>query len=61
MCAERVPDLFQMVDDGLAYVKEVSWPGLCVSGDGEPTYMMADGQAGVPKSLLDDAIVAASG
>jgi ferredoxin len=61
LCAEICPDIFEMHDDGLAYVKEVVWPNLKGPGgnaDG-PVYQMADGQAAVPENLLADTIDAA--
>jgi ferredoxin len=60
LCTEIVPDLFQMHDDGLAYVKEVGWSSIYgPASDEEPLYRMADGQATVPESLGDDTIEAA--
>ena len=61
LCAEICPDIFEMHDDGLAYVKESFWPNrLGPSGDAaEPVLQMADGMAAVPDSLLDDVIESA--
>lgn len=61
LCAEIAPDVFMMHDDGLAYVKEVSWPNLMgPNGSGsEPKYQMAEGLAEVPENLLQDVIEAA--
>lgn len=61
LCAEISPPVFQMNDDGLAYVKEVSWPNLR-GPDGRspiPVYQGASGLAQVPDALLDDVIEAA--
>lgn len=61
LCAEIAPDVFMMHDDGLAYVKEVSWPNLMgPSGSAQaPVYQMAEGMANVPEHLLEDVIEAA--
>lgn len=61
LCAEIAPDVFMMHEDGLAYVKEVSWPNLFgPNGQGtEPKYQMAQGTAAVPENLLEDVIEAA--
>ena len=62
LCAEICPKVFEMHDDGLAYVKEVSWPnrmGPDGAGDGTPKLKMAQGTAGVPDDLLADVIEAA--
>jgi ferredoxin len=50
-----------MHDDGLAYVKETSWPNLFgPDGTGtEPRLRMAEGTADIPDNLLDDVIEAA--
>ena len=48
ICAEICPDIFEMHDDGLAYVKEADWPtmyGPDGSPKGDPAYQMADGMA----------------
>lgn len=61
LCAEIAPDVFAMHTDGLAYVKEVSWPnlfGATGKGDG-PALQMAQGTADVPDSILEDVITAA--
>lgn len=58
LCAEICPAIFEMHDDGLAYVKEVDWPtrfgpdGALV---GDPAYSMSD-TALVPEDLLADVI-----
>ena len=63
LCAEIAPDIFEMADDGLAYVKEVHWPNI-YGPDGEvrsgdPTYKMATGMAVVPSELLEATIESA--
>ena len=62
ICAEICPDIFEMHDDGLAYVKEADWPTM--SGPdgapaGDPVYKMAGGMAGVPEEHLDATIESA--
>jgi ferredoxin len=50
LCAEIAPSVFQMHDDGLAYVKEQDWPtiyGPDGSPKGEPALKMATGLASV--------------
>ena len=61
LCAEVCPDIFEMHDDGLAYVKEAAWPNLLgPDGTGSgPKYQMAEGMAEVPDSLLEATIEAA--
>jgi len=61
ICVEICPKLFEMHEDGLAYVKEVAWPNrFGVSGAGsEPALRMAEGTAAIPDALLEDAIEAA--
>jgi ferredoxin len=61
LCVELAPAVFQMNDDGLAYVKEAGWPNLLgPSGTGDgPAYQMAEGMATVPDNMLDDVIAAA--
>jgi ferredoxin len=50
-----------MHDDGLAYVKEVSWPNRFGSnGTGDtPALKMSDGMANIPEALLQDVIESA--
>ena len=62
LCAEIAPQVFEMHSDGLAYVKEVSWPNLLgPDGTGDaPRYQMAEGLANVPESLLEDVVEAAT-
>ena len=63
LCAEICPSIFEMADDGLAYVKEASWPKI-YSKDGktasnEPLLQMAEGTASVPEDMLEDVIESA--
>ena len=63
LCAEICPSIFEMADDGLAYVKEVDWPTI-YSKDGktateEPILQMAQGTASVPEDLVEDVIESA--
>lgn len=59
LCVEITPELFDMHDDRLAYVKESEWPDLQDGKGGEPIYQMADGQATVPERLLESTIESA--
>lgn len=61
ICTELAPKVFMMHDDGLAYVKDPSWPNLFgPSGQGkEPMLKMAEGTAEFPDSMLDDVVAAA--
>ena len=50
LCVEIAPTVFAMHDDGLAYVKENSWPtiyGPDGAPKGEPALKMAEGTASV--------------
>jgi ferredoxin len=60
ICCEIAPAVFEMHDDGLAYVKEVPWPNrFGPTGSGtEPKLRMASGTAEVPEKLLEDTIEA---
>ena len=58
LCAEIEPTIFEMHDDGLAYVKEASWSNI-LNGGSEPVLQMADGTATVPENLLANVIDAA--
>jgi ferredoxin len=61
LCTEIAPDIFAMHDNGLAYVKEASWPNL-LGADGSsdgPAYKMAEGMATVPENLFGDVIESA--
>ena len=60
LCAEICPDVFGMHDDGLAYVKEPSWPNLLGAdgkGDGPALQMQQTAEFG--DNLLDSVIEAA--
>jgi len=62
ICAEICPDIFEMHDDGLAYVKEVGWPtmyGPDAAAKGDPVYKMAAGLAAVTDELLKAVIESA--
>ena len=62
LCAEIAPDIFEMHDDGLAYVKEVFWPnmfGPAGSPKGDPKLKMATGLAEVPENQLEAVIESA--
>lgn len=61
LCTELAPKVFEMHSDGLAYVKDPSWPNLFgPGGQGtEPVLKMADGVAAFPDSMLDDVVAAA--
>ena len=59
LCAEICPSVFEMHDDGLAYVNEAHWPtlfGPAGSPTGAPVYKMSEGMATVPAGHLDAAI-----
>ena len=61
ICAEICSPIFEMDDDGLAYVKEREWPnrfGPSGSGDA-PALRSGEGTAAVPEALLGDVIEAA--
>lgn len=59
LCAEIEPAIFEMHDDGLAYVKEVDWPNIYNGQGNEPVYQMARGLAVVPEPHLEATIEAA--
>ena len=58
ICAEICPDIFEMADDGLAYVKEEHWKSIAGpdGGKGDPALKMAEGMAAVPEDLLEAVI-----
>jgi ferredoxin len=61
LCVEICPALFEMHDDGLAYVKEAQWPNL-KGPDGAapaPVYEGPAGLAEVPDEMLEITIEAA--
>ncbi len=61
ICAEICPKIFEMHDDGLAYVKEEHWKSLVGpdGGNGDPALKMAEGMAGVSEELLEAVIESA--
>jgi ferredoxin len=61
ICAEICPDIFEMADDGLAYVKEEHWKSIAGldGGKGEPAYQMAEGMAAVSDELAEAVIESA--
>ena len=64
LCVEICPSLFDMHDDGLAYVKEADWSSLYGrdkprTDKSDPVLQMADGTATVPEELAESAIEAA--
>ena len=64
LCEEICPSLFDMHDDGLAYVKEADWnslygPDAPRTDKSDPVYQMAEGTANVPDELAETAIEAA--
>lgn len=61
LCVEIAPAVFMMHEDGLAYVKEATWPNL-FGPDGKgsgPALQMAAGTASIPENMLEDVITAA--
>ena len=62
LCAEIAPSVFQMHDDGLAYVKEQNWPtiyGPDGSPKGEPALKMGEGLASVMSEDVEATIESA--
>jgi ferredoxin len=59
ICVELQPAIFALHEDGLAYVKETSWPDIYNGAGGEPAYKMATGVATVPKAQADATIESA--
>ena len=61
ICAEICPDIFEMADDWLAYVKEEHWKSIAGpdGGKGEPAYQMAEGMAAVSDELAEAVIESA--
>ena len=64
LCVEICPSLFDMHDDGLAYVKEADWKSLYGPDNprtdkSTPVYQMAGRTATVPDELAESAIEAA--
>lgn len=60
LCTEIAPSVFGMHTDGLAYVKETSWPSILgPAGGSEPVYKMAQGMADVPDSEIESVVESA--
>jgi ferredoxin len=61
ICAEICPSIFEMDDDGLAYVKEKGWPNRFGPGGSgsEPALKGGDGTADMPDDVAGDVIEAA--
>ena len=64
LCVEICPGLFDMHDDGWAYVKEAEWSSLYGRDNprtdkSDPVLQMAAGTATVPDELAEAAIEAA--
>jgi len=61
ICAEICPKIFEMHNDGLAYVKQERWVNrFGESGAGsEPALRMSGGLADVSEDLLDDVVESA--
>lgn len=59
LCSEICPEIFEMHDDGLAYVKEPEWPDVYNGSGKDPVYKMAQGMASVPDRLVEATIESA--
>ena len=60
ICVEIAGPIFGMHDDGLAYVKEQSWPTIMgPSGGAAPALVGPTGLASVPDGLVADVVEAA--
>lgn len=59
LCAEICPAIFEMHDDGLAYVKEAHWPDIYNNTGKDPVYKMAAGMADVPADYIEATIESA--
>ena len=63
LCAEICPSIFEMGDDGLAYVKEVDWPTIyskdSKTASEDPLLQMAEGTANVPEGMVEEVIESA--
>lgn len=59
LCVEIEPAIFQMHEDGLAYVKEVGWSDICNGQASGPVYQMSQGMAFVPEPNMETTIEAA--
>ena len=52
LCCEICPSVFEMHDDGLAYVKEPTWTSI-LGDDAKPRYAGSTGLADVSDDLAD--------
>ena len=61
ICTEICPTIFEMHDDGLAYVKEEHWKSIAGTDDGkgDPALKMAEGMAAVSEELPEAVIESA--
>jgi ferredoxin len=61
ICAEICPKIFEMHDDGLAYVKEEHWKSIAGpdGGKGDPALKMAKGMAAVSEEEAEAVIESA--
>ena len=58
ICVEIASPIFGLHDDGLAYVKEQSWPNILNGGAG-PALVGPSGSASVPDGVVGDVVEAA--
>lgn len=58
LCAEIAEEVFEMHDDGLAYVKGVGQTALC-GEDGEPLNKGSEGMVAFPEELMDAVVESA--
>jgi ferredoxin len=59
LCEEICPDVFTLLDDGLAYVKEKKGGDWVVYAEAKGQKQGADGMAEIPEKLLDAVIESA--
>jgi len=60
LCAELAPTVFMMHSDGLAYVKNPSWPNLLgPDGRGSEPKLKMTATAEFPDTMLDEVIQSA--
>jgi ferredoxin len=59
LCEEIAPDVFTLLDDGLAYVKEKQGGEWVVYAEAKGQKQGADGMAEIPEKLLDAVIESA--
>lgn len=61
LCAEIAPDVFEMHDDGLAYVTCHNKKGMCKDASGNPEHRMGgdSGLVDVPEHMLDAVVESA--